>query len=516
MDFIKENLEFWSKFPPQITGKRILIEETDHPMFFHLLGVFSVILNQAQGYTPVWMCEKRTNTELLKSYRYTAEFISPSKLTLYEKIRILFLTAKKFILLLKNKDILNISHDGITYGDFIYDSYLNLKQTGTIEKIDFWFFLLIYQHLKRHEIICKTLQSNSYDAVLVTHPIGLRSGVILRVAKKFGLKIYQSSGDARATLVLCDTDEKDKGYPYKITNEYIDELISIPHEKFEKLFQFVHDKHTSGGLYIGALYAFSKNNRLYSDRDSFNQDFGLDPNKKNIFIMLHAFTDYPHSHFSGMLFKDYFDWFIQTLEFAKKNPLVNWIFKQHPAAELYPLKVSFEDLFSSCPKNVIYINEKKNIDTRSLMYVADVIVTCLGSAGYELPAMAGIPSITAGDTFYSNLGFVIEPKTKDEYFAVLKNADKIKRLSKEKIKRAQVMYIYFMYLSKVDFDAIPMIANEDLHRKDIDQWFWLQVHKQYLLKKDVIYTEIAEYINEVKKSDFQRLSTSIDSIKNLD
>ena len=48
--------------------------------------------------------------------------------------------------------------------------------------------------------------------------------------------------------------------------------------------------------------------------------------------MLHAFNDQPHSHFKNMIFKDYGDWFLRTLDFAKEHDNVNYIFKQHPMA----------------------------------------------------------------------------------------------------------------------------------------------------------------------------------------
>jgi len=80
-----------------------------------------------------------------------------------------------------------------------------------------------------------------------------------------------------------------------------------------------------------------------------------------------------------MIFKDYYDWFVETLKFAKRNDTVNWIFKQHPSMKMYPVKnVSYDKLFSDAPKNVIYISEKTQIDIRCLVNLADVVITCLG------------------------------------------------------------------------------------------------------------------------------------------
>ena len=226
--------------------------------------------------------------------------------------------------------------------------------------------------------------------------------------------------------------------------------------------------------------------------------------------MIHALNDYPHSHFRWMIFKDYYDWFVQTLKFAKTNNKVNWIFKQHPEIKHYNIKdVNFNKLFSKCPNNVIYIDENNQINTLSLIHCADLIVTCLGSAGYQLPAMGAIPSIAAGDNFYTQLGFALEPKTKEEYFGILNRADKIEKLTTQAQKRAQATYIYIYRISRVKLSICPAAPTPEEKDKNINPQYWKEICNQDSAKKNTILKELNCYIKAVRKPGFKKLISKI-------
>jgi hypothetical protein len=295
---------------------------------------------------------------------------------------------------------------------------------------------------------------------------------------------------------------------YKPFSKDVDNILIDLGLSINKIYESVLNKQVSGKGSKDAIYAFSSSNRYYKNRSSFVKDFKIDPKRKNVFVMLHAFNDHPHSHFRWMIFKDYYDWFIQTLEFTKNDKTVNWIFKQHPSIRFYPTKdVSFQSLFSKAPQNVIYLDEKTQIDTRSLKYCADLVVTCLGSAGVELPAMAGIPSVTAGDNFYANLGFAMEPRTKDEYFNILANAKHIKRLTHKQQMRARATYIYINKFSRVNVTACPITTLREEKDAGQNDWYWKKVIDLYNRKEEIIKDEISHYIKMVSQDDFKRLKS---------
>ncbi|OGZ33181.1 MAG: hypothetical protein A2V69_01475 [Candidatus Portnoybacteria bacterium RBG_13_40_8] len=511
--FIKENRKFWSQFTIKDSGKKILIEEPRRAMIIHTSAIFAMIINQAKGYTPAWLCKKGClERQFLQSYFPDIEIVTTRKKSLVRelrKLRAIVIALLKFLKVLFTKDILGIRYDGVKYGDIVYDTYLHENHVATIKKIDFKIFkitaLCIFRHLKIKNI----LQNGNYAGVLVSHQQGIIGGVMLRSALRYGYQGYLHTGHHQATLRSFKS-LKEIVHPNKSSQSDTQKIINQLGPRLKNVFLEVFRKEVSGKGSLDGPNAFSKNKKYYTDRTFFNKDFKLNPDKKNVFIMLHAFNDHPHTTFKWMVFKDYYDWFIQTLEFAKKNNKINWIFKQHPSIKWYITKdVNFKKLFSECSNNVIYIDENNQIDTRSLIYCADLIVTCTGSAGFELPAMGAIPSITAGDNRYTKLGFVLEPETKKEYFEILNRANEIEKLPAEAQNIAKAVYIYIHKISRIDLTACPLLSFSQLKDKAINDWYWNEILNQYSTKKNTILKELSCYIEAVRKPGFKKLTSKI-------
>ncbi len=501
-EFTKVNRKFWSQFKIKNNGQKLLIEEPGRITILHANAIFAMIINQAKGYMPVWLGK---NNRLVQSYLPDTEFIAQKKQLL--KLYTAILAIPKFLKVLLTKDILGFHYDKVKYGDIVYDTYLFENKVATIKKIDFKIFKIISKCIFRHIKIKNILQNGNYAGVLVSHLIGVSSGVMLRSALRYGYCGYIRSGHHKSTLqCFKKLDEVYSKYSYKPSSKDVNQILAQSGSKLEKIFSEVFKKHIAGEYSRDGLTAFSKNNKHYVDRASFNKNYKLNPSKKNVFVALHALNDHPHSHFRWMIFKDYYNWFIQTLEFAKKNNKVNWIFKQHPSVKYFPTKdVDFNKLFSKCPNNVIYINENDQIDTRSLIHCADLVVTCLGSIGFELPAMGAIPSVTAGDNNYTQLDFALEPKTKKEYFEILNKADKIEKLTPQAQNRAKTTYIYIYKISRVNFTAYPRLSAFEEKDKNIDSLYWDKILIQYETKKNTILKEIECYIKTVKNPKFKKL-----------
>jgi hypothetical protein len=124
--------------------------------------------------------------------------------------------------------------------------------------------------------------------------------------------------------------------------------------------------------------------------------------------------------------------------------------------------------------------------------------------------MGGVPSLIAGDTFYTNLGFVLEPKTKEEYFRILSDAQNIKPLTPEQQKRAQAAYMHIYEFSRVYMPACPAATIEDEKDKNQHSWYWEKVAELYRTSGEEIKNLVRAYIDDVAKPDFKRLN-SLDS-----
>jgi hypothetical protein len=223
--------------------------------------------------------------------------------------------------------------------------------------------------------------------------------------------------------------------------------------------------------------------------------------------MLHVFNDYPHSHFGEMLFRDYYDWFVQTLNFSKTISGVNWIFKEHPTAALYPtVDISLPDHFVDCPEHIVFLGAGASFNSESLTYIADTVVTVCGTAGVEFAAAKAIPVVLAGKTLYSGLGFTVEPKTQLEYFDTLANIDKIGKLTPEQVNAARRCFLYIERYSYVPFSWGPLCSLEETYDSNLDSYYWGRVPDVYAKDSDKLFAEFKEYAKCIQEPDFTRLA----------
>ena len=507
--FIEKNAKMWNIFNNDKNKGNLLVEEPseNYPFITHAMAMQTLILNNGLDLRPLWIKNSNVPIELLQSYVPQADYIELVNLDFldkfYSKVCIIFQYLKMF---LTNK-ALNFKFEGVKYGDILHDIYLVENKCATLQKPNLKLLKIMKKIVRLHMQYVKTIKKYNIKAVLASHRISY-CACMIRAALTNNCKAYTNSGMHRNTLYVSSSPKNLIEYEYTPTKKQIEQIVDLPNELFTEEYNTIKYEHIYGTTNKDAKYAFSNENKFYKDRLEFNNKYHLDSNKKNIFIMLHAFIDHPHAHFKSMLFKDYGDWFLRTLEFAKKNDNVNWIFKQHPSDKYYPVNdIDFNQLFTDVPDNVKFISTEDKVDTRSLEYIADAIVTCLGSAGFEMPAFYGIPSITAGDNPYSDFSFSTRPKTKKEYFKILKELHNVTKLTEPQQKEAQAVYMFIYKYCTVDYKFIPILTHEDIHNQLNCEEFYQKVYDLYKDKRDECLNEIAQYSFEVSRNDFKALRT---------
>jgi hypothetical protein len=173
---------------------------------------------------------------------------------------------------------------------------------------------------------------------------------------------------------------------------------------------------------------------------------------------------------SWNLFKNDSEWLKQTLKIIKKIKNINFIVKSHPSEKFYNLKVTTDKIFAECilDKDTHIQLFPKNYNVSSIIDYISLSITSHGSAGYEYPAKS-IPTIICGDTFYSGLGFCIEPKSITEYKEILAKIPTIKKLNKFQTNKAKIFWYIFLVIVRV---KMPLIYWSNI-RMDYDKkLFW--------------------------------------------
>ncbi|PIS09196.1 hypothetical protein COT75_02965 [Candidatus Beckwithbacteria bacterium CG10_big_fil_rev_8_21_14_0_10_34_10] len=506
--FIKINKKFWLKFKEVESKKFLLVETQSHPVINHSNAVAAKIVAQAKNWRIAWIKFNYTNEELMRSYSPNSLFISFPKINFLEKFYFVLLsTFYYFYYVLIKKDLLSFKFNKIPYGDFVYDCYLSVFSLATLHCLDFRIITIFYRVLINDKKARFVFNNYPVKAILVSHHIGLKSGPLSRVAMQKKIPVYwKGGGHEIIAMSVFNSLKQMYNYALKPSKKIVDLLAKKHSKSVEKDFEkFINQVDNS---YYGALSA-GYDNVVFSEvtRESFIKKMKLDISKKNIFVMLHAFNDYPHSHYKEMLFKDYYDWFIQTYKFALNDKSKNWIFKEHPGNKYYPTKdLNLNKKMKNLPSHMRFISQSSKIKASTVLNVADMIVTCTGTAGVEMPALKGIPSIIAGNTFYDHLGFTIEPKSKKEYFGMLKNL-LLKKLSTKQQLRAKCCYLYLKKYCMMPFSSGPAITMEESQKgQKLEKTYYQRVLKVYKEKANLIQAEFNEYIKNIKKQDFHHLN----------
>lgn len=175
------------------------------------------------------------------------------------------------------------------------------------------------------------------------------------------------------------------------------------------------------------------------------QRLQLDARKKTAVIFPHILWD--GTFFWGTdLFRNYEEWFLETVRAACRNDQVNWIINFHPANVVKNQRdgvqgapseaVMIQTRLGRLPPHVFVIPAESDISTFSLFGLMDVCVTVRGTIGIEA-ASFGIPVLTAGTGRYDRKGFTIDSGSRDEYLERLADVQHTPPLSPEQRELAE-------------------------------------------------------------------------------
>lgn len=487
----------------------LLVEEVYGSVARHRICMYAYIVCKARRLKPIFMSSPQNRDEvdrIVSGYFTNYQIAVSSKKKWWHNPRDLFVAMFLWLKVITIGNLVKLNYSGQLIGDIIYDQYLAAFQQSTLHYFDPRLFKIVFSVVHASHLAKQNIGRHRPQAILVSHTVGISGAPLVNIAESVQIPIYTFKGGHYGTLFKAASR---KEYAYSADKDTLAPLLSLPNEQFDSLFEQATDNLYSGRNHADAKRAYI--NKIFHDRADFAKVFGTNKDKKNIFIMLHAFTDYPHSHFKGMLFKDYYDWFIKTLEYAKTDNSVNWIVKQHPSNSLYPVQdVDWGKIEAKYhEKHIVFLPLGGDFNTQSIFHIGDAAITCVGSAGFEIPALGKIPSITAGDNAYANAGFAIFPKTIKEYHEVLSRLSEVDKLSSDQLKKARAFFIYTYQVSKIQMLTIPDLSDEACRVLETADDYLNQVEKHVRGIANAATEQLESYIEAVSQDDFRLLQTKL-------
>ncbi len=181
-------------------------------------------------------------------------------------------------------------------------------------------------------------------------------------------------------------------------------------------------------------------------RDYTLERLGLDPDRPVVTVFNHAVSDAVQGNHEA--FTDLATWLEQTVEVAKGDETVSWLFLDHPSQVNYDRTEHFERLAAACAgRPHLVFRPSLAISRNALWSVTDLAVTVRGSVSSEFPAY-GIPALQAGWSEWSHLGFCRRTDTAEEYLDALQASVRdlvagIPLITAEQVRRARLwLWVY--------------------------------------------------------------------------
>ena len=351
------------------------------------------------------------------------------------------------------EDILKITFNSIKVGDLIYDDVIRITKKRTIERIDNEVTKCIAKSLFYYFQYRLLFNKSPYRYYVSTHTAYSQYGLLCRVALAHGVKVIETSD---IQMSLYDRMANDQLPTYNggiknsilmaINNNQID-LDQLRVEAKKSLHQRLDSKISqmdAKKAYCGMVYTKSELRRKLN----------LKHEHKIVFVLAHVFTDSPHIS-SGMLYADYYQWLLSTLQICAKSLGVSWVIKPHPSSSLYGEDGLVEKMVDDLNSSNVFLCPA-DLNTKSLSVCADALVTVHGTAGLEFSCL-GIPVVLAGKPSYSGFGFTIEPANKADYEKTLLESLDISPLTESQINKA--LEVYALWNNQFDWHN-PIITSE--------------------------------------------------------
>lgn len=454
-NFLEINKKYWNNILESTDDGYVLVEgffSQSGNNYLLRTGMLAKAIHAQTGCEPVVLFNSASHKQVVSKKKYESFgikkffYIKPDFTQLLLYVRSIIVSFKIYLHSKNINDLVKITYQEILLGDLIYDDILKFDKTKkTISEIDRTVFLKIIHALYFYFSYVKIFKKNKIKYLISTHTMYSEYGILARVALHYGADVIETNDLMVNHLKVTEYATIGIAPCYHvILRNSINNYLKNSNNKlaFIELAESDLCKRFSGNVeQFDSRLAYK--NKLTTTKDDFKRKMGLSDNNNFpiVIIFCHIFKDAPHAS-EMTLFRDYYDWLNQTLNLVAHIKNVNWVVKPHPSTNVYEEQGMVESLIAErlngLPHKNIYLFPE-GVSSKNLYQIADAIVTVHGTAGIEFSCF-GMPVILAGRPFYSNNGFTIDPKTKKEYFQILKEIHKIEKLSPEKIMHAKEIY----------------------------------------------------------------------------
>lgn len=311
----------------------------------------------------------------------------------------------------KPEDVLDIKFPYAVPSEQFYDYVLKKQMLAKIDIEDENIIFYIAEYLSSIRFAEKLIDKYSPEKVFMSHAISVPCTPLCWIAPQKGIQVFTLYGHFGVPRFI--KFDKLEDIKIGIDSPMPEEIKNLNLKQIEKL-RDLGDKYLSERI-LGRTNDISGNLAFGSESKEFSNLIKNKSKKQIIAVYSSNWFDCPHA-FGMNRFRDFEDWIITTYKVAAENTNYIWIFRPHPGEDWYG-GVKLKDILPEKLPEHIYILSN-NFSGNSIMNLADGLVTYHGTGGIEYAA-CGKPVLVADKGWYHKNGFVIYPKSRDNYVEIL-------------------------------------------------------------------------------------------------
>lgn len=266
---------------------------------------------------------------------------------------------------------------------------------------------LIQIFTKKFFIIQDLLNQSSFSSLLLPGGIWGSSGLFLKIAEKKNIRI--NTYDAGFGILLISTNgvaAHQTDIPIALNlldNSELDKIIKIAYDELQRRIEAKPER--SDIVPPFQKIGFSSDTRTYN---------------VGILLLLNQVCDTAALGLKN-IFNSTVDWIFESIEWTLNNCDETITIRQHPIerTEFGRTNDDYSNLIRTRYGNnqrIKFISAEDELNTYKAISLAKCVITLSSTTALEA-VMMDKPVITITDCYYSNLGFVLKPSNKNEYFS---------------------------------------------------------------------------------------------------
>jgi hypothetical protein len=336
-----------------------------------------------------------------------------------------------FLSLKNKKSVLKIKYKNILIGDLIYDSFIRYGKHPTVNIKSIFLKIIIKKSIEVLDYCFLNLKRSKIEKYYTSFSSYINHGLVVRYFIRIGVPVISSGSRYSYFKKLNSKDFKHMENFISFKKEY--KKLKNKNDKILEANKLLERK-ISGQNEISSNYL---NNISYKNNKADDQRI----NDLDGIIFLHDFYDACHD-FDGLIFEDFYEWALYSLNIIKKFKLRIGI-KPHPnniiesKKIIKKLKKKFNDL--------VWLDE--TISNLKILQYKNIKfgISATGSILYELAFFSKM-GISAGYSPTISFNISKNAKNKLEYKNYLINAIKYaKNYNVSKLEACKVYYMYFLH-----------------------------------------------------------------------